>query len=155
MVVLNWEYAALVLAGPSTCFWFRRTDDPAVPGSCWPSGVSLLLFPLRGPPGCIFATFTQALNLRADAGVSPQRDGLWRQQWPWMTSRTFSGFDLAAKTTRRWAVRASAIALVLATGLPLYRHLFRMGRVNHAIRGREAARRFSGYQVESYKLGLS
>ncbi len=90
-------------------------------------------------------------DLRAAAGLFPQRYGLWRQQRP-DRFQGHSGFSVQSQTTRAVLFALSALAVILGYLVTRYITTSKAGKVIIAVRDAEARTRFTGYRVEHYKL---
>ena len=150
MVVLNWESLPWYWQG-FDMFWFAMLMVLLVPGLLalvfgW------LAFRSR-VTGVYFAIITQALTYALMLAFFRNEMGFGGNNGL-NDFKEILGFDLAAKTTRVGLFVASAFALIIGYMACRYIVTSRMGRVIIAIRDAESRTRFSGYQVESYKLWL-
>ena len=149
MVFLNWKELPWFWYGFDH-FWFALLMVVLVPGAAG-AGVRLAGVPVarhRRLP----VDHHAGADLRADAGVLPQRHGLRRQQ----RLHRFQGHPRLrpAAATRRASCCSSCTAVALAPATCACRAIVgsRAGRVMRAIRDAESRTRFLGYRVESYKL---
>ncbi|MDX9686140.1 urea ABC transporter permease subunit UrtC [Halopseudomonas formosensis] len=150
MVVLNWESLPWYWQG-FDMFWFAALMIMLVPG------LLALLFGWLAfrsrVTGVYFAIITQALTFALMLAFFRNEMGFGGNNGL-NDFKEILGFDLAARSTRAGLFVASALALALGYLACRYIVTSRMGRVLVAIRDAETRTRFSGYQVESYKLWL-
>lgn len=150
MVVLNWDRLPWYWQGFGS-FWFSLLMILLVPG------LLALLFGWLAfrsrVTGVYFAIITQALTYALMLAFFRNEMGLGGNNGL-NDFKEILGFQLTASSTRVGLFVASALALMLGYLTCRYIVSSRMGRVVMAIRDAETRVRFSGYQVESYKLWL-
>jgi urea transport system permease protein len=150
MVFLNWSELPWYWFG-FDMFWFAMLMVLLVPGLLalvfgWlafrsrVSGVYLSIMTQALTYALMLAFFRNEMGFGGNNGLTDFKDIL--------------GFSIQSDATRIALFLASAILLMLAYLVCRFIVTSRMGRVVTAIRDAESRARFSGYQVESYKLWL-
>ncbi|MDO3383769.1 urea ABC transporter permease subunit UrtC [Gilvimarinus algae] len=150
MVFLNWQELPWYWHG-FDMFWFAALMIIVVPGLlAWVFG--WLAFRSR-VTGVYFAIITQALTYALMLAFFRNEMGFGGNNG--LTDfKDILGFSITADSTRIGLFLASGIALMVAYLACRYIVTSRAGRVIVSIRDAESRTRFSGYQVESYKLWL-
>ncbi len=150
MVFLNWTELPWYWFG-FDMFWFAMIMVLLVPGLLafvfgWlafrsrVSGVYLSIMTQALTYALMLAFFRNEMGFGGNNGLTDFKDIL--------------GFSIQSDATRISLFLASALLLMLAYLVCRFIVTSRMGRVVTAIRDAESRARFSGYQVESYKLWL-
>jgi urea transport system permease protein len=150
MVFLNWSELPWYWFG-FDMFWFAMLMVLLVPGLLalvfgWlafrsrVSGVYLSIMTQALTYALMLAFFRNEMGFGGNNGLTDFKDIL--------------GFSIQSDATRIALFLASALLLMLAYLVCRFIVTSRMGRVVTAIRDAESRARFSGYQVESYKLWL-
>ena len=150
MVFLNWTELPWYWFG-FDMFWFAMLMVLLVPGLLafvfgWlafrsrVSGVYLSIMTQALTYALMLAFFRNEMGFGGNNGLTDFKDIL--------------GFSIQSDATRIALFLASALLLMLAYLVCRFIVTSRMGRVVTAIRDAESRARFSGYQVESYKLWL-
>lgn len=150
MVFLNWESLPWYWQG-FDMFWFALLMIVLVPGVL--AGIFGWLAFRSRVTGVYFAIITQALTYALMLAFFRNEMGFGGNNG--LTDfKDILGFSITANSTRIGLFMASGIMLMLGYLACRYIVTSRMGRVIVAIRDAESRTRFSGYQVESYKLWL-
>jgi urea transport system permease protein len=150
MVFLNWESLPWYWQG-FDMFWFALLMIVLVPGVL--AGIFGWLAFRSRVTGVYFAIITQALTYALMLAFFRNEMGFGGNNG--LTDfKDILGFSITANSTRIGLFMASGIMLMLGYLACRYIVTSRMGRVIIAIRDAESRARFSGYQVESYKLWL-
>ena len=150
MVVLNWESLPWYWLG-FDMFWFAMLMVLAIP-ALLAMVFGWLAFRSR-VTGVYFAIITQALTFALMLAFFRNEMGFGGNNGL-NDFKEIMGFDIRSRGTRVALFVASAIALILSYLACRFIITSRMGRVIISIRDAENRTRFSGYQVESYKLWL-
>ena len=150
MVFLNWQELPWYWHG-FDMFWFAALMIVLVPGVlAWVFG---WLACRSRVTGVYFAIITQALTYALMLAFFRNEMGFGGNNG--LTDfKDILGFSITADSTRIGLFLASGIALMLAYLACRYIVTSRAGKVIVSIRDAESRTRFSGYQVESYKLWL-
>lgn len=150
MVFLNWESLPWYWQG-FDMFWFALLMIVLVPGVL--AGIFGWLAFRSRVTGVYFAIITQALTYALMLAFFRNEMGFGGNNG--LTDfKDILGFSITANSTRIGLFMASGIMLIIGYLACRYIVTSRMGRVIIAIRDAESRARFSGYQVESYKLWL-
>lgn len=150
MVFLNWESLPWYWQG-FDMFWFALLMIVLVPGVL--AGIFGWLAFRSRVTGVYFAIITQALTYALMLAFFRNEMGFGGNNG--LTDfKDILGFSITANSTRIGLFMASGIMLIIGYLACRYIVTSRMGRVIIAIRDAESRTRFSGYQVESYKLWL-
>lgn len=150
MVFLDWKELPWYWHG-FDMFWFTAIMIVLIPGIlAWVFG--WLAFRSR-VTGVYFAIITQALTYALMLAFFRNEMGFGGNNG--LTDfKDILGFSITSDATRIGLFLASGIALMLAYLACRYIVTSRAGKVIVSIRDAETRTRFSGYQVESYKLWL-
>ncbi len=150
MVILNWEALPWYWQG-FDMFWFAMVMVVLAP-ALLALVFGWLAFRSR-VTGVYFAIITQALTFALMLAFFRNEMGFGGNNGL-NDFKDILGFDITARGTRAGLFVASGVALMLAYLACRFVVTSRMGRVIMSIRDAESRTRFSGYEVESYKLWL-
>jgi len=150
MVVLNWEKLPWYWQG-FDMFWFAMLMVLLIP-ALLALVFGWLAFRSR-VTGVYFAIITQALTFALMLAFFRNEMGFGGNNGL-NDFKDILGFNISARGTRASLFAASGVALILGYLACRFIVTSRTGRVIVSIRDAESRTRFSGYQVESYKLWL-